>query len=150
MRAWRITRAVHAAEPLSGEGAARSGNRWNSQGVRVAYTSLSRPLAVLEMLVHTTRETIPRDLRLIPVDVPDDLITEIGTAPPHWNAYPYRAESRSAGDAWAAASSSLGLLVPSAVLKGERNLLINPLHPHFARVRIHPGEDDFLDRRLFK
>ena len=74
MRVWRITRSVHAASPLSGEGAARSGNRWNSAGVRIAYTSTSRALAVLEMLVHVTRDTIPEDIVLIPVDVPASLI----------------------------------------------------------------------------
>ena len=149
MRVWRITRAAHAANPLSGEGAARSGNRWNSPGVRMAYASTSRPLAVLEMLVHVTRDTIPGDLRLIPIDVPDDSITELKLLPKQWNSVPYGGEARPAGDHWVKGQSSVALLVPSAVLRGERNLLINPLHPEIARVAVLAVESGFLDSRLF-
>ena len=41
------------------------------------YTSTSRPLTVLEMLVHVTRETVPPDILLIAINVPDDLISGI-------------------------------------------------------------------------
>jgi RES domain-containing protein len=68
--AWRVTRKLYAANALSGEGAARAGNRWNSKGVRVAYASSSRALAVLEMLVHVTRDTVPGDTVLVPVEIP--------------------------------------------------------------------------------
>ncbi len=149
MRVWRITRAVHAANPLSGEGAARAGNRWNSVGVRMGYTSTSRPLTVLEMLVHVTRETVPLDILLIPIDVPDDLITELKPVPKQWNEVPFNSQARAAGDHWVSAMSSAGLLVPSAVLTAEQNLLINPLHPEFSRIRVLEGESNFLDLRLF-
>lgn len=149
MRVWRITRSIHAANPLSGEGSARSGNRWNSVGVRVGYTSTSRALTVLEMLVHVTRETVPRDILLIPIDVPDDLISELKPIPKHWNDIPVSGQARAAGDHWARALSSVGLLVPSAVLTAEQNLLINPLHPEFLRVKVLAGESNFLDFRLF-
>jgi RES domain-containing protein len=98
---WRITRSVHAAHPLSGEGAARAGNRWNSRGVRIGYTSSSRPLAVLEMLVHVTREGIPEDVLLIPIDVPTALIAELERPPKDWNALPFGDSGRQTGDQWA-------------------------------------------------
>ncbi len=150
MRVWRITRSVHAASPLSGEGAARSGNRWNSAGVRIAYTSTSRALAVLEMLVHVTRDTIPEDIVLIPVDVPASLIAELDSPPRHWNALPYSDSGRHAGDKWARDRKSAALLVPSVVLPAERNLLINPLHPDFPKVKVHPPERHPIDRRLLR
>ncbi|MES1261899.1 MAG: RES family NAD+ phosphorylase [Acidobacteriota bacterium] len=150
MLVWRITPRLHAANPLSGEGAARYANRWNSKGVRVGYTSSSRPLAVLEMLVHVTRDTVPDDLVLLPIEVPDAFITEARDLPAKWNDFPYRDDSRAVGDAWIKTASSAALLVPSAVLPRERNLLINPLHPQFSGIRIHPAEQPALDPRLFR
>ncbi len=150
MRVWRITRSVHAAHPLSGEGAARSGNRWNSKGVRIGYTSTSRPLAVLEMLVHVARENLPEDIVLIPIDVPGSLITELESPPKNWNALPWSDQGRHTGDKWAREQKSAALLVPSVVLPAERNLLINPLHPEFSSVQIHAPERHAIDRRLLK
>jgi RES domain-containing protein len=147
---WRITRSFHAAYPLSGEGAARAGNRWNSRGVRVGYTSSSRALAVLEMLVHVTRDGIPGDVVLIPIDVPTALITELETLPRDWNALPFGDPGRHAGDQWAREKKSAALMVPSVVLPAERNLLINPLHPDFSRVKIHAPELHAIDRRLLR
>jgi RES domain-containing protein len=147
---WRITRSVHAANPLSGEGAARAGNRWNSRGVRIGYTSTSRPLAVLEMLAHVTREGIPDDVVLIPIDVPPALIAELERPPQDWNALPFGYPGRQAGDQWAREKKSAALLVPSVVLPAERNLLVNPLHPDFSKVKIHAPEFQAIDRRLLR
>src|SRR6185312_17149257 len=91
---WRIVRPAHAANPLSGTGAARYGNRWNSVGHPVGYTSTSRSLAVLEVLVHVTRDDIPFDAALIPIDVPDRLVTEAETLPAHWSNSSHLAETR--------------------------------------------------------
>ena len=150
MRAWRLTRQPWVANPLSGEGAARSGNRWNSRGVRVAYTATSRPLAVLEMLVHVTRETIPADMVLLTIEVPDELIAELRDLPAGWDQYPYREKSKDAGDRWVRAKSSAALLVPSAVLRAEKNLLINPAHPDFPKIQVLAPEEKALDPRVFR
>jgi RES domain-containing protein len=146
---WRLTRRAFAASALSGEGAARYGNRWNSRGVRVGYASTGRALAVLEMLVHVTRNTVPPDLVFIPIEVPDELISLLPDLPAEWNLYPYRPGSRTAGDRWAREGVSAALLVPSAVLPAENNLLINPLHPDFPKVKVHAFEEQSLDPRLF-
>lgn len=150
MRAWRLTRSAYASDPLSGVGAARAGGRWNSRGIRVGYCCTGRPLALLEMLVHVTRDSVPADLVLVGVDIPDELIVLQGRPPEGWNRLPYSATARSAGDAWVAAGGSLALAVPSVVLPAERNFLVNPLHPEFRRIRVGPIEKFAFDRRLLR
>jgi RES domain-containing protein len=150
MRVWRLTRAVYSADPLSGRGAALVGNRWNSPGVHMGYTSTSRPLAVLEMLVHVARDTVPADPILIPIDMPDGLVVEARDLPSDWADLPYGPEARRFGDLWITQRASVGLLVPSVVIPAERNLLINPAHPALRRVRVRPTEPFAFDRRLLR
>lgn len=150
MRVWRLTRAVYSADPLSGYGAALAGSRWNSPGVRMAYTSTSRPLAVLEMLVHVSRDTVPADPILIPIDVPDALVAEATGVPSDWAKLAYGPKAREFGDRWISQKASVALLVPSVVLPAERNVLINPTHPAVRRVRAQPPEAFAFDRRLLR
>lgn len=150
MRLWRLTRAAHGAAPLSGQGAALAGGRWNSPGVRVAYTSTSRPLAVLEMLVHVTRDTVPPDMVLVPVDLPDRWIVEASAIPADWSDLPFSAGARGLGDQWVREARFLALMVPSVVLPAERNVLINPAHARIGRAVLRPPETFAFDRRLLR
>jgi len=149
MRLWRLTRAMHAAEPLSGRGAAMVGGRWNSPGVRIAYAATHRSLALLEMLVHVARDTVPADLVFVPLEVPDRLIRRAGPLPAGWNALPWSVSARRLGDEWVAAGASAALRVPSIVVPPEENILINPLHPQAKRIRILAPEPFDPDHRLF-
>jgi RES domain-containing protein len=146
---WRIVRPVHAANPLSGAGAARWGSRWNSVGVRMAYVSTSRSLAILEMLVHVSPDSMPADFVLVPVEIPDRLIGTVDELPEGWNALPYRPEPRRWGDSWIREGVSLAVFVPSAVVPAERNILINPAHADFSQVQVGQPELNAFDRRLF-
>jgi RES domain-containing protein len=150
MRTWRLTRAVYSSDPLSGYGAALAGSRWNSPGVRMAYTSTSRPLAVLEMLVHVSRDTVPADPILIPIDVPDALVAEATAVPSDWAELAFGPNARGFGDRWVLERASVALLVPSVVLPAERNLLINPTHPAVRRVKAQSPEAFAFDRRLLR
>ncbi len=149
MRGWRVVRPPYTANPLSGAGAARAGSRWNSPGVRLGYASTSRPLAILETLVHSTPGYYPIDAVLMPIEIPDDTVTALSELPKGWNNFPYGPQSRRVGDLWVQQGASLAMLVPSAVLPAERNILINPAHPLFARIRIDEPEEHAFDRRLF-
>jgi RES domain-containing protein len=150
VKAWRITKTAHAPNPLSGEGGVRAAGRWNSIGTRMAYASTSRPLAVLEMLVHLDLDTEPSDYLLFPIDIPDELVEHLHPLPGSWNAHPPQELARAAGDRWIQSNSSPALLVPSAVLSREHNFLINPAHPEFRRLKVHIPEANFLDPRLFQ
>ena len=59
--------------------------------------------------------------------------------------------TQSFGNQWLASFASLGLWVPSYVERRERNLLLNPLHPHYAtHVRVVVEADPFeFDPRMF-
>jgi RES domain-containing protein len=87
---------------------------------------------------------------LIPIDVPGDLIAELEALPENWNALPWSDSARNVGDDWAIARKSVALLVPSVVLPAERNLLINPLHPDFSKIKVLAPETNAIDRRLLK
>jgi RES domain-containing protein len=147
--AWRLTRGIYAREALSGYGAARVGSRWNSPGVRIVYASLSRPLAVLEMLVHVSREAVPSGMVLVPIDVPDELILP-ANPPRHWDTLPVSKAARQFGDGWVKTARSAVLRVPSVVIPAESNLLINPQHPEAGRIQALEPEPFGFDRRLLR
>jgi RES domain-containing protein len=57
--------------------------------------------------------------------------------------------SRKAGDAWLEKALSAVLYVPSVVFDVERNVLINPDHPDFKRIKVVGTEPVRWDERLF-
>ena len=156
MRIWRICRAPYAAEAFSGEGARRFGGRWNSRGMPMVYTSTSLSLAALELFVH-----------LEPGQAPDDLVYMGATLPegePARTLSPERLPGgwwtdefdlgapgpRELGDAWIAERSSLAMLVPSVPIRAEWNVLINPLHPRMAELRVDAALPFIFDARMFQ
>src|SRR5271167_5109940 len=76
MHLWRICRRVHATGAFSGEGARLFGGRWNSQGVRMVYTSPSLALAAIETFVHLEPNLRPDDLVSIEAHLPDDIAVD--------------------------------------------------------------------------
>jgi len=102
------------------------------------------------MLVHVARNNSARDAAFIPIEIPDSLISGLPELPDGWNHFPYRSEPRQIGDRWIKLGSSLAMLIPSAILPAERNILINPGHPDFGQIRIGEPEPHAFDRRLFR
>jgi RES domain-containing protein len=152
MRLWRICREIHAASAFLGEGARLYGGRWNTQGLRVVYTSPSLALAAIETFVHLEPNLQPDDLVSIAAEIPDDVVSErldLKSLPRKW--YELRDESlRIFGDRWISAASTFVLHVPSAAIRGEWNMLLNPAHPDFRKLKIdkpHPFE---FDLRMFR
>ena len=139
MLVWRICREAHQA--LDGEGSRLHGGRWNSERVSVVYTSSTLALAALEYLVHVDIEDVPDDLVTMAIDVPDDL-------PPDWNQVLDHPACARIGDQWAAKGTVLLLLVPSAVVPEESNVLINPDHPRAGDVRMVSIRPFAFDSRL--
>ena len=151
MRVWRICRQRYAAEAASGEGARLFGGRWNSPGVRVVYASTSLALAAVETFVNLEPNFQPRDFVSVEGEIPGEL--EIGrldveALPPNWHET--RDESlRNFGDEWIHAGGTVALLVPSAAIRGEWNVLLNPAHPGFSKVKFQEPEPFEFDARMF-
>lgn len=149
--AWRITTARFAATAFSGEGARLFGGRWNPKGHSVVYTAESRSLALLEMLVQD--DPLRARYVLIPVRIPDAVsVSEIDLAslPPDWRSLATRDTLQAIGRNWLEQGTSAVLAVPSAVVPAERNYLINPNHPDFARIEVGTAEPLETDLRLMR
>ena len=136
--AWRITKRKHAKTAFNGSGARRYGGRWNSPGTAIVYTSKTQSLAVLEMLVHLDGPDLLQAYVLIGVEVHESLVRDLDlpTLPPGWRSDPAPPSLRKIGDQWVVAQSSVALRVPSTLVPGESNLLLNPAHTDFQRLAI--------------
>jgi len=152
MRIWRICRQRYAAVAYAGEGARLYGGRWNSKGIKVVYTSTSLALAAVEMFVNLEPKLRPDDLVSIEAEVPDEVRTErldVKSLPRDW--YQLRDESlRAYGDRWILNATSTALYVPSAAIRGEWNVLLNPDHPDFARLKFQKPRPFEFDLRMFR
>ena len=152
MRFWRICRRRYAADAASGEGARLFGGRWNSRGVPVVYASTSLALAAIETFVHLEPNLAPSDLISIEGEIPDEL--EIGRLdlkllPPDWRST--RDESlQRFGDEWVLAGKTVALLVPSAAIYGESNVILNPAHSQFRKIKFLDPQPFEFDTRMFK
>ncbi len=151
MLAWRITRKVHAHEPLSGEGARRYGGRCNHIGGSVVYASQSLSLAVLEYLVNLSVPDLPSDVVSVRVEIPDRLPrTEVllDELPKGWRAFLANEGLKDIGTDWLLKGATPVLMAPSAVIPSEHNFLINPNHALASQIVAVSVEPFALDERL--
>ena len=151
VRAYRLTRTARLSSALSGEGAARYGGRWNSEGTPVVYASGSLSLAMLEIMVHLEDYgTLLDSYSFVLIEIPADRITVVHRKPPGWNANPPGIASQRVGDTWTVRLTSVALSVPSVLAPEERNYLLNPRHPDFRKIRFGKPRKLPFDPRLIK
>jgi RES domain-containing protein len=140
---YRLCKAAHVV--LDGEGARLWGGRWNSAGRSMVYTAAAPSLSVLEVLVHLDlpAELLPDDLRLLSIEIPDDVrIHRLDPSPTEDGA------CLMAGDDFLDAGDKLALMVRSMVVPQEWNALLNVRHGDMAHVVIRNDEPFRLDPRL--
>jgi RES domain-containing protein len=132
--AYRIAKRAYAKTIWSGIGAREFGGRWNSKGVAVIYAAENRSLAAMQQLVHLIRPRVLRAYVIASITFDDSQVTRVDAArlPRGWDAAVAPPALRKYGDEWVAAGNPPVLAVPSAVMRGEWNYLINPAHPAFA------------------
>ena len=150
MIVYRICNSFYTND-LSGTGAKMYGGRWNSKGIPLLYTSSSRALAALEVMVHLPANNVnPIDFALVSISLPDKSIEEIDykMLEKEINKNGLNSNFRIIGDNWMKKNTSLLLKVPSVVIKEEYNFLVNPFHKDFHKITIVSVQKFNFDSRL--
>lgn len=143
MLLWRISNFL----ALDGTGGLIVSGRWHSVGHAVVYTAESSALALLEALVRMQRGRLPDTYQLLCIEVPENMEMESFPA----SAAPVRMEESMAwGDRWLASGRTALASVPAVVAPLSHNILINPLHPDAAAIRVADHSRRPWDKRLFK
>jgi RES domain-containing protein len=139
-RLWRIVTGTLAI--WSAEGARRFGQRWSPPGLPAICTGTSFAVCLLEILVHANRLTPPSAARCVAAMVPDGVSYETFDA----GAHPGRDDpfdisvAQTFGRDWIVQCRSALLIVPAVVTGGrDANVVVNPDHPHAARIAVGPG-----------
>jgi RES domain-containing protein len=145
MHVYRLCEPLFAT--LDGEGAKREGGRWNYRGSPVVYASTHLSLALLELLVHLDVDLIP-NLNSIEIEIPAGVSTQTFTFPKAWLKSRDDSLLQAAGTEWLKTQQSAVLMVPSAIVPDELNVLINPLHPQASRIHVARNQPFQLDARL--
>jgi hypothetical protein len=112
----------------------------------MAYTSTTISLAIAEFLAHVAIDDLdpdtPPSLFYLNLTIPNASIRtleQIGVElPSGWNRVPAPDVDAVIGDGWIRGGASLALVVPSVhvpIATPERNVLVNPAHRDFERVK---------------
>ncbi|MBC7983781.1 MAG: RES family NAD+ phosphorylase [Candidatus Obscuribacterales bacterium] len=149
--AYRLVKKRHAKEAFSGEGARIAGGRWNSPGIGVVYVSETLSLAALETFVHLQPVDRHYDYVWFRIAISKDVsIDSVATLPTSWRRKPPTDATQAIGTRWVQASRTAVLRVPSILVPGEYNFLLNPTHPNFKRLKISRAATFDFDARLWK
>ncbi len=149
MTLYRIANEQYSQD-MSGKGAALFGGRWNSKGNSALYLSSHRSLALLEILVNYTYEQLINvKFEVIEFDIKTDKsIESIKELEYNWRYLPKY--TKEIGDQFLLDNTKLMLQIPSAIIDGEFNFMINPEHVEFKKIKISRILPLKLDNRLIK
>lgn len=128
MRVWRISNFVD----LSGRGGLIGPGRWHSLGTPIVYCADHPSTALLEILVHATRQTVPDFYQLIEIDIPNDIRLQSAALQEGWETD--LSFTQRTGTDFVLANREAILAVPSAIMPKARNYLLNPGHADAARI----------------
>jgi RES domain-containing protein len=145
LRLWRVTLDADAWKPADAAG------RWSREGAPVIYASSAAGLAVLEARAHLEPVDARRAHRLAWLEVElaagEAQCLECDRLPANWKRR--KALTRDIGEQWLEEGASVALFVPSALVAGEMNVLLNARHPHWARWHRNANDTTFrFDSRL--
>ena len=105
-----------------------------------------------EVAVHLSLDNLPLDFMMMEIEIPDTVAFAPTILPkdlhPNWHAFPHDMLTQQIGDRFIQAAEFCALKVPSAVVKGDFNILINPMHLDFQQIRILDQSDFPFDKRF--
>jgi RES domain-containing protein len=151
MKAWRLFPARFRQTAFTGVGGLYAARRWNHLGSPMVYCATSPALAALEFFVNLEPNEAPDDLLLAEAAIPDELVEQLDLAllPAGWRELDNLA-CRDLGSGWASSGRSVALQVPSAVVEGDWNVLLNPRHVDFSRIQLAAPKPFRYDARMFR
>lgn len=147
MLVYRICLAQFAKSLVASGRAAR----WNSNLMKVIYTSSSLSLACLENVVHRSSLGLNQNFRCLSILIPDDLeIKEIKTEDlkQDWMTFDAIPYTQQIGDHWLKSLETPILKIPSSIILKEFNFLINPNHPDFEAIKLIEAAPFVFDQRI--
>lgn len=145
---FRISKCKYI-DDLKGTGAANFSGRWHSKGTYILYTAATASLALLESVVHLSG--IPQeDYCMICLEIPDNSVLTITLKelPENWFTNPPPGSLANIGDQFVHKNQYLALQLPSAIMPEDTNLLLNPNHKDFEKIRIIYRRKIPIDMRL--
>lgn len=151
MKVWRIFPERFRATAFTGVGGLYAARRWNHLGTLMVYCATSPALATLELFVNLDPNEVPDDLLMAEAAIPDDLVEQLNAdlLPSDWRELNSIA-CRDSGSGWAANGRSAALRVPSAVVDGDWNVLLNPVHAEFSQIAFIKPKPFRFDGRMFR
>ncbi len=106
---------------------------------------------MVEALVHFDHDLAPTQYVVFDVDIPDHVKLQhvaVADLQKNWRKWPHPKGLRDLGTSWVEAAKTVGLVVPSAVVPEEHNVILNPAHPDFAKIQISSMRAFSFDKRL--
>lgn len=117
----------------------------------MVYASSSLALGAMETFVHLGEEGLHIRFAYFRIELPDTVTVRRCLRPPRgWRAEPPGEESMRYGSRWLRSGKSAVLEVPSALIPTDWNLLLNPAHPDFPKLRIGRPRPFSFDPRMWK
>lgn len=145
---YRISKCKYI-DDLKGTGAASYAGRWHSKGTYILYTAATASLALLEAVAHIAG--IPADdYCMLCIEIPEDnmLTLNVKDLPENWYVNPSPGSLTGIGDYFVRKNQYLALQLPSAIMPEDNNVLINPAHKDFAKIKVLYKRIIPIDKRL--
>jgi len=146
---YRIAKTEYIRD-LNGTGARIYGGRWNKPGIPVLYTSGTRSLALLELIVHfNSAEAIKLGYSFLSLKVDEHILHHLpeDLQPKILNRMNTEELSRITEE-YFFQKNALALKVPSMLVPSEFNYLINPVHLDFQSLQVLGIEPALIDQRF--
>ena len=151
MKLYRLVKSKYSSHPLSGKGASLFPGRWNNRAEEVVYTADSLALSAFELLVNIPQQARKMRYVYFEIYVPPGIKFEeikIDQLPTNWNSKPPLQLTRNIGSKWYIKGKKALLKVPSAVIPGHFNFVINTNHPEFRHIKVSKPKPFSFDPRI--
>jgi RES domain-containing protein len=133
VQVYRVELAKFASVSQEGRGAYLVGGRWNTPGHEAVYCAGSLSLGILEVMAHLTPKTRANPRVYFAITLPERFITLNlkDPFPARFGSETDLVSTQRLGDRWLISGAGVALRVPSAIVPGEFNFILNPKHPDY-------------------